>query len=239
LLAPVIVPGILLRLLGVLATIWQRQGELRHALQTLRQRQGELRHVLHTYRPYEFAPVNYLYLAESIRQRFDEFTPALIKLDFQLLADYRMKPEPVEVFTRYFLSSDGETFAGITCLLNSGGESLTSVLEDGTCIHTTSSKNPRPDRSIEPGDELWISYLTQAPIPDLYRHHVDTVKDLAAKHESRTLRFHQEQLREAMVYDQLIFCRWRNRHGDFHRPPPSPDFSTLRRPLAIAGQAGD
>ena len=42
------------------------------------------------------------------------------------------------------------------------------------------------------------------------------------------MRFRRDQFREVMIYDQLIFCRWRYRHGDLADEPPSPDFNTLR-----------
>src|SRR3954469_10318790 len=66
-----------------------------------------LRWALKTVREYEFAKVNSLYLAEPIRRAFEQFTPDLFQLGFNLLGDYRMKSKPVEVHDRIFLSADG------------------------------------------------------------------------------------------------------------------------------------
>src|SRR3954470_19914728 len=96
----------------------------------------ELRWALKTVREYEFAKVNSLHLAEPVRRQFERNTPALFQLGFDLLGDFRMKSKPVEVHDRILMHSDGKTVATICALLNSGGESFISVLNDGTCIHT-------------------------------------------------------------------------------------------------------
>src|SRR5207247_610060 len=94
LLAPLATPIILYALAGLLLAGARRRAQLRHCLTTVRE--------------YEFAKVNCLYLAEPIRQLFDRHTPALFQLDFELLGDFRMKSQPVEVHDRIFLSEDGE-----------------------------------------------------------------------------------------------------------------------------------
>src|SRR5947207_1254816 len=122
------------------------------ALWTRAIRRRQLRHCLTTVREYEFAKVNSLYLAEPIRGLFERHTPALFQLGFNLIGDYRMKSQPVEVHDRILLSADGETLSSISAVLGRGGISMTSILSDGTCVHTSSVKNPKPDRTLQPGD---------------------------------------------------------------------------------------
>jgi hypothetical protein len=197
------------------------QLERQRRLQTLRQ-------VGRSYRPYEFVRVNNLELAAPIREQFELHSPPLIKLGYELIADFRMKPEPVEVYDRIFFSSDGRTIAAVTALLGSGAMGLISVLQDGTVVHTTSARNPRPQRKGVPSDQLCITYLPDAAVQEVHDHHQNTLKMISELRETTAMRFRHDQFREVMAYDQLIFCRWRYRHGDLADEPPSPDFRTLR-----------
>jgi hypothetical protein len=188
---------------------------------------GQLRQCLNTVREYEFTKVNSLHLAEPIRRRFDRFTPDFFQLGFNLIGDYRMKPEPVEVHDRIFLSNDGETLGTICAVLKGGGESMITVLSDGTCVHTTSSKNPKPERTVQPQDQLCITYLPGVSIEDQFQQHQATVREQCSLHGTNVVPLHAEQFREVLVYDQRIFNCWRHRLGDLDKPPPMPDLRTV------------
>src|SRR6476619_744707 len=71
-------------------------------------RRAELRQVLNTVREYEFIPVNVESLAEAARRQFERHTPAMLELGFVPIGDFRMKPQPVEVHNRFFLSPRGD-----------------------------------------------------------------------------------------------------------------------------------
>jgi hypothetical protein len=188
----------------------------------------QLRRVARTYRNYEFLAVDISSLEESVRDRFDANTPPLIQLGFKHLGDFRMKPEPVVVHDRFFMSADGEMVADICAVLSGGGTSLISVLEDGTVVHTTSVNNPHPERTLEPADRLWISYLPDASVSYIHCHHVNTLRDLCMGTGSKAMRFRDDQLRAVLIYDQRIFCRWRYRYGGLDEQPPAPEIESLR-----------
>jgi hypothetical protein len=187
-----------------------------------------LRRVMRTYRNYEFLPVDVSSLEPSVRERLEAPTPALVDLGFRRLADFRMKPEPVVVHTRCFLSTEGETIADITAVLSGGGVSMISVLEDGTVVHTTSVNNPHPERTLEPADRLWIAYLPDSSVSYLHFHHLNAVRDLCAGTGTKAMRFRDDQLKAVLIYDQRIFCRWRYRYGGLDEEPPAPDLQSLR-----------
>jgi hypothetical protein len=105
--------------------------------------------------------------------------------------------------------------------------SFISVLENGTCIHTSSVRNPRPERACEPADQLRISYMPGVSVEELYHHHRHALREGCTSAASRVLRFGEDQFREVMVYDQSIFNRWRYRHGGLDHEPPAPDLRTL------------
>jgi hypothetical protein len=199
----------------------------------------QLRTVMRTYRPYEFIPVDVSSLEPSVRERFEAHTPALVDLGFRRLGDFRMKPEPVVVHTRCFLSADSETIADITALLSGGGVSLISVLDDGTVVHTTSVNNPRPERTFEPADQMWVSYVPDASVSYLHFHHANAVRDLSAGTGARAMRFRDDQLKAVLVYDQRIFCRWRYRYGGLDEEPPAPDLQSLRGPQTTVAADAD
>src|SRR5262245_15237617 len=186
-----------------------------------------LRKVMNTVREYEFAKVNSLHLAEPIQRRFERHTPAFFQLGFNLIGDYRMKPQPVEVHDRIFLSADGETLATICVLLKGGGESMITILSDGTCVHTSSSKNPKPERDVQPSDQICVTYLPDVSIEEQFREHQNKVRQECANRGVTVLEQHAEQFREVLVYDQRLFNRWRHRHGDLDKLPPAPDFRSL------------
>jgi hypothetical protein len=118
--------------------------------------------------------------------------------------------------------------AAVTALLGSGALGLISILEDGTSVHTTSARNPHPERTIEPDDQLFITYLPDASVETAHEQQRQTMQTLCAQRNTHVMRFRKDQFREVMVYDQLIFCRWRHRHGQLDGLPPAPDFRTLR-----------
>ena len=52
--------------------------------------------------------VNAASLAEATRQQFERHTPVMLELGLVPLGDFRMKPPPVEVHNRFFLSPEGD-----------------------------------------------------------------------------------------------------------------------------------
>jgi hypothetical protein len=180
-----------------------------------------------TYREYEFVARDAERLPLAVRVQFDNQTPALYELGFEHLGDYRLKPEPVEVHDRLFRSEDGTVLAAICALLNSGGVSFITLLEDGTIVHTTSVADPHPERTARPDDGLWISYLPGLAMWDLCRQHRDEVQRAAERLGTGVLTFRRDQFREVIIYDQRTFCRWRYRHGELDQEPPPPDLGLL------------
>lgn len=194
-------------------------------------RRAELRQALKTVREYEFISVNAESLAEATQQQFERHTPAMLQLGLVPLGDFRMKPPPVEVHNRFFLSPEGDILGDISALLEKGGVSFISVLADGTCINTTSSKNLRPDRLLEAADQLVLTYADNNSAIELYRRHQAVLNETAQSRGAAPLRFSAGQLRALMVYDQRLFNRWRYRHGDFATQPSAPEFATLEQAI--------
>jgi hypothetical protein len=223
LLAPLLMPFAAFRCLGCLTSL----SPGRRQLAALRRRNRTLREINRTVREYEFLPVDGPSLGEPVRGHFEALTPPLLELGFRPLGDFRMKPEPVVVYNRILLSADGRTLGTVGCVLQAGSVGLISVLEDGTCLHTNTCRNPHPERTFEPGDRLLITYLPDAHPINLHREHQEAVRAAAARTGAGVMQFRPDQFRAVMVYDQRLFNRWRHRHGGLDREPPAPDFTTL------------
>jgi hypothetical protein len=216
LLAPLFMPFVVFRMLPCLGQVLRS-----------RRRVDTLRRINRTVREYEFAPVDACCLGETVHGHFESLTPPLVELGFRPLGDFRMKPEPVVVHNRLLLSADGRTLASVCCLLERGAVSLISVLEDGTSVHTAGTANPDPERTFEPEDRLWLTYVPCAGPGELYREHEEVVRTASERRGVRALEFRPDQFREVMVYDQRLFNRWRFRYGGLDHEPPAPDFNTL------------
>jgi hypothetical protein len=210
-LAPLILPALLVIVSKCLYSAYQDQCMLERELRT--------------YRPYEFATVHDV--DDSVAEEFELHTPPLLELDYDLIGDFRLKAVPYEVHDRFLLSPDGTTLAAICALLDTGSVCLISVLEDGTCVDTSDAEGSNQERAIEPVDKLSVSYLPGASMQELVAQHVKTVQELCERNGTRPIRFSREQFREIVIYDQRIHCRWRYRHGDMDAPP-APDFASLR-----------
>jgi len=193
---------------------------------------NSLHRVNRTVREYEFIPVDCSSLGEPMHRFLEALTPPLVEMGFQLIGDFRMKPEPVVVHDRILLSADGRTLATVCYLLEAGAISFMSVLDDGTCVHTSGARNPHPERTFEPSDRLMLTYSPDTHPLNLYREHQETVRTLAARTGAQAMQFQRPQFRAVMVYDQRIFYRWRHRHGGLDCAPPAPDFNTLLVPAA-------
>jgi hypothetical protein len=189
-----------------------------------------LRRINRSVREYEFIPVDVATVDEPVRERFERLTPPLLELGFAPIGDFQMKPKPVVVHDRILLSSDGETLATVCSVLNEGVVSYMSVLEDGTCVHTTGVKNPHPERTFEPEDRLCLSYRPDMHPINQYRDHRETLRAVGERQGTRPLRLRHDQYRAMMVYDQRLFNRWRYRHGGLDAESPAPDFDTLLAP---------
>jgi hypothetical protein len=208
---------------------------LLHGLVSRILRLRELRYCLKTVREYEFVHVNTLYLDDSIRGLFERHTPDLFQLGFNLLGDFRMKSKPVEVHDRFLLSADGETLAAVCAVLGRGSPSLISILSNGVCIHTSGSKNPKPERTFEPQDRLCLTYLPGVSLEEQFREHQHILHEQCARHGASVIHQHADQFRQVMIYDQRLFNRWRFRHGDLSAQPPAPNFGAIQQaPLALA-----
>jgi uncharacterized protein (TIGR02996 family) len=193
-------------------------------------RQDMLRRINRTVREYEFLPVDGAALGEPMRVHLAALSPQLTRLGFEVIGDFRMKPEPIVVHDRILLSEDGLILATICCVLQAGVPSFISVLADGTCIHTTGANNPHPERTFLPGDRMLLNYHTRARPHTLLRRHRDTLRTAATAARVAPLRLQRDQFRAVMVYDQRLFNRWRYRHGTLDQEPPAPDFNTLQSP---------
>ena len=190
-------------------------------------RLSQLRYCLRTVREYQFAPVDASQLAQPIRQLFDKHTPTLLQLRFQPIGDFRMKSKPVEVYDRILLSGDGQTLAAICAVLKGGGVAFISVLRDGTVVHTSSSKNPKPQRKLEPDDQLCMRYLPETALSEVYSGHLQALAGEGAARGATPLSQRPDRFQEVMVYDQRIFQRWRYCYGDLPQEPAAPDFDQL------------
>jgi hypothetical protein len=202
----------------------------------------QMRSVHRTFREYQFIPVDGRDLAGPIPRHFAAHTPELRRLDFRLLGDFRLQPHPMEVYARLFLNEDGEVFASVYAYhYDDFSDStrlavlLASVLDDGTCVHTSGAENPYPGRTIEPGYQLREFFFPGAAIEELYRHHRNVVQEMSASGGRRALRFRPSQLREVGLNDQLVYCRWSYRNGDMDHEPPAPDIPSLVRPEPCVG----
>jgi hypothetical protein len=216
-LAPLIMPFVAYPVVRYRAQAYQAQRYVRM-----------LNRVKRSVREYEFLPVDGSSLDEPMRGHFEALTPPLVELGFEPVGDFRMKPEPVVVHNRILFSADGRTLATVCCLFEAGVVSFMSVLDDGTCVHTSGSRNPHPERTFEPADRLALSYCPGRHPVNLHREHQEAVRAAEARTGARVLELRPDQFREVMVYDQRLFNRWRYRHGGLDRQPPAPDFSTLR-----------
>jgi hypothetical protein len=194
--------------------------------------QQSLERSARTFRAYEFVEVNKLHLDDWVREHFELHTPPLVRLGYDLIGDYRLKPEPIEVYDRFFLSGGGETLASICALLDTSAVCLISVLENGTSVNTCASEDPHPDDLCKPQDQVWTTFLPDASIEDLHYQHQQVLQERCVGEGTRVLRLRKEQFREVVTYDQRIQCRWRFRNGRMDQDPPAPDFATLLAPPA-------
>jgi hypothetical protein len=216
LLAPLYMPCAIFWILPCLVQSYRA----RHWVRTLQR-------IQRTVREYEFLPVDGASLGEPMRGHLEALTPPLVELGFQPLGDFRMKPEPVVSHSRIFLSADGRTLAVACSILRAGVVSFMSVLEDGTCVHTSGTRNPHPERTFEPADRLALAYLPGRHPTNLHREHLEAVREAVERSGAQALQFRPYQFRAVMIYDQRLFNRWRYRHGSLDREPPAPDFRTL------------
>jgi hypothetical protein len=196
-------------------------------LYRVRQRVCTLRRINRTVREYQFIPVDGSSLGEPMRGHLDRLTPPLVDLGFQPIGDFLMKPQPVVVHDRFLINEDGTTLATVCCILQAGAVSFISVLDNGTCVHTSGSRNPHPERKLEPEDRLALTYMPDAHPCNMHREHQEAVRTVAARTGAQAIRFRPDQFRDVMVYDQRLFNRWRHRHGGLDCEPPAADFNTL------------
>ena len=162
-----------------------------------------------------------------VRGQLEALTPPLLELDFRPVGDFRMKPQRVLVHYRIFLSADGLTLATMYCVLEAGVVGFMSDLDDGTCVHRSGTRNPHPQRTVEPADRLALTYLPGTHPTNLHREHLEAVREAVERSGAQALQFRPYQFRAVMIYDQRLFNRWRYRHSEFDREPPAPDFRTL------------
>ena len=198
---------------------WLGYCEVRKAL-----RDRQVQKVGRTYREYQFVPVNSMHLPKWIQKTWEQHTPTLFQTRFEMLGDYRLKPEPIEVHDRFFLSDQGDILATVCCVLEQSALSLMTVLEDGTVVESANCTDPKPECSFEPADRLQVLYLPGVPLKELEIQHRDVLHRLVAERQANVVRIDRENFQRVALHGQRVFCRWRDRHNELDQPPPLPDF---------------
>lgn len=173
------------------------------------------------FRPPMFEPVDVSTLEEWIGEGFEQGTAEFIPAGFEQLGDYFNKPDPIQVYNRYFIGRGGTIFGSLTAVLESCGAGLYSILEDGTYVETAAIDS-FTDETVEPEDLLHCVYPGERPIAELIEIHQQALCEECEKRQSRVLALTKEQLAEVTVYGAIRFHQWRGRLGDITGDIPAP-----------------
>lgn len=180
----------------------------------------QCRRALRVHTDPELTPVNVLHLRDSVQRWFDQQTPEFFQHGFRMLDDVRWRTLPIQMDVRFFHTDEGEMLGSI---FSSEDDEwlllgMSSVLQDGTVIETTSMSRDCLD--VVPGakDGYIVAFAPENTVDSVLDTH------LAAIEESGQLVhcFAPIQFREVKVYTKRVWSWWKHRSGEIKDAPPEP-----------------
>jgi hypothetical protein len=213
LLAPLLLPY------AAAAVWWTRGAEKR--------RQEEMDAASRKHREYEFLPVQVEALPAQALAQFERHSQFFLELRYEHLGDYRLHPEPLAIHDRLFLSAEGDILAAVTSSARVRAVQFVSVLEDGTCVETSSFPQAYDRLAVEPADRLCMVHLPNAAVEELHHRHLGVLREIAARQQTGVMQFWSDQFRQVAIYHHRLLAQWWFRNGWLEEAPPQGDFRSL------------
>lgn len=171
----------------------------------------------------DLTSVNMLTLPEQARNWFESQTPAFFQHGFRMLDDVCWCREPIRMDVRAFLAEEGDIFGSICASEETGdGEDgwllldMTSILQDGTMVETTSMSADKLDVHPKSSDGYLIAFAPENTVDSVLETHLEALEQSGQMVHC----FAPEQFRDVKIYEKRVFSWWKHRSGKIKEAPP-------------------
>jgi hypothetical protein len=191
-----------------------------------------IRHVAHVWRCMqarrvhtdpELTPVNMLKLPKSVRNWYESQTPFFFEHAFRMLEDVRWLTEPVQIDIRAFIAEEGDIFGSIFAAVENTGDgeewlllAMTSILQDGTVVETSSMSSDRLDVVPQAKDGYIVAFAPENTVNSVLETHLEALEDSGQMVKC----FAPEQFRDVKIYGNRVWSHWKHRTGEIKETPP-------------------
>lgn len=171
----------------------------------------------------ELTPVNMLMLPESVQKWFESQTPFFFEHGFRMLEDVRWQTQPVQMDVRAFHAEEGDIFGSIFAADNEVGDreewlllGMTSILQDGTVVETTSMSPDRLNVVPSAEDGYLVAFAPENTVDAVLETHLEALEESGQKVKC----FAPQQFRDVKIYEKRVWSHWKHRTGEIRLRPP-------------------
>jgi len=163
-------------------------------------------------------------MPRAAQDHIERHEPILQEFGFSPEGSYLLKPEPLPIYTKYFISQEGEAVVDVSLIGDSTSYSFTSILENGHVLQTACAEAIAPmDDFNESGrftGHMVARNSDQDCVSTLYQRHRETLSELEREFGCETLHFRMDQVQAVMRYVNLVFGEVKFALGKLNAPPP-------------------
>lgn len=171
----------------------------------------------------ELTPVNMLTLPKSVQNWYQSQTPFFFEHAFRMLEDVRWRTEPIQMDIRAFIAEEGDIFGSIFASdqnTEDGEEwlllGMTSILQDGTVVETTSMSSDRLDVLPQAKDGYIVAFALENTVDSVLEAHLEALEESGQMVKC----FAPEQFRDVKIYEKRMWSHWKHRTGEINESPP-------------------
>jgi len=168
-------------------------------------------------------PMHLVNMPAAAAEHIEWHETLLAELGFDPVGSFLLKPEPLPIYSKCFISADGETVADVSLIGNQAAHSFSSILENGHVLETACLDSASDTERINESGLFTANMVQRDSLTDgtreLYRRHRETLGELEQQFDCRTLHFDCGQVTSVMGYANEVFGEVKFTLGELDAPP--------------------
>ncbi len=175
---------------------------------------------LRVHRPHLFEPKHSANMPLELQEFIELQAPEMEKLGMVNLGDFLLKPEPLVLQGRCFMTTHGESFGTILLIDDQLAISITSILENGRFIETCSTEfSEELTERFNSTDRFAAKSVPNGTLSEIYKRHRQIVAEYERNDDCGTLVFGHDQIQQVMHYENTVFGEVKFEWGELDAPP--------------------
>jgi hypothetical protein len=179
-----------------------------------------------THRELTFQHKHVANMPRAAQDHIERHEPALQELGFTPEGTYLLKPHPLPIYGKCFISQEGESVVDVSLVGDDSAYSFTSILENGHVLESACANTITATDQINESGRFTADMVERNShedcVPKLYQRHRESLSKLEQRFGCATLHFSADQVKAVLSYANLVFGEVRFAVGELDAPPRPP-----------------